>query len=269
MNEIIAKIGRREFKNVLSQENDIIDDIEIEISEIFSPSYKLDENEWYRLESFSQQEFFIDECKNDFSTASLNQIENNEYDKIVCVAIFQNSKKYFYRITPSLFIDKKKILDWSGTPKIIEHRKQIEIKNEPDAIYDHKNDVLYFKHIGKLKIIFQGIEKLHKEATQEEVNSFVNNDFINLDGLQNDRIGEMNRKRIADIGNKFNNLSREKKILLIEYAKENADIEIVDDKFNIKNENDLKNLLFALDQRYYTAEIYEEKRVANSIKVVN
>jgi len=268
MSEIIAKVGK-EFKNVLNQEDNIIDDIEIEISETFSPSYKLDENEWYKFENFSQQNFFIDECKSDFSTANLNQIENNEYDKIVCVSIFQNNRKYFYRITPSLYINKKTILDYSGEPKIVEHKKQIEIKNEPDAIYCQKEDVLYFKHIGKLKIIFSGIEILHREATQEEVNRFVNNNFINLDGIQSNYIGEMNRKRIADIGNKFNNLSQEKKELLIEYAKNNANIELIDDKFNIKNENDLKNLLFALDQRYYFADIYEEKRVANSIKIVN
>ena len=49
MSEIIAKVGK-EFKNVLNQEDNIIDDIEIEISETFSPSYKLDENEWYKFE---------------------------------------------------------------------------------------------------------------------------------------------------------------------------------------------------------------------------
>jgi hypothetical protein len=37
----------------------------------------------------------------------------------------------------------------------------------------------------------------------------------------------------------------------------------------IKSEADLKNVLYAMDQRYYYADIYEEKRVANSVRIVD
>ena len=267
MNIVMAKVGK-EFKNVLSKNIDIVDEFHINSSSPFAPSYKLEEDEWYRLDNFLDTNFFTEECKDDFSTVNLNQISNSEYEKVVCVSIFQNRKKYFYRITPSLYINKKFVLDYSGDPKIVKYKKQIEIKNEPDAIYDSENDALYFKHIGKIKLIFPGIEELHREATQEEVDDFISSDFIKLDGIQSQLIGVLNRKRIADIGNKFNRLSNDKKIVLVQYAKDKAGLELEEDKLVVKNDKDLKNLLFALDQRYYYADVYEENRVANSVKIV-
>ncbi|MEE9372398.1 MAG: hypothetical protein V3V00_05020 [Saprospiraceae bacterium] len=78
-----------------------------------------------------------------------------------------------------------------------------------------------------------------------------------------------NRKRIADFGVKYNSLSATKKSLLITYAKEKAGVELDGDSFVINSETDFKNVLYAMDQRYYYADIYEENRVANSVRIVN
>lgn len=166
-------------------------------------------------------------------------------------------------------MSKKTILDYSEEPKIVEHRNQIEIRDESDAVYLADSDTLYFKTIGKLKVIFPGIEVLHREATQNEVDDFIGNDFIALDGVEATSIGVFNRKRIADIGVKYNGLTAEKKNLLIAYAKQKAGVKVEDDSFVIKSETDLKNVLYAMDQRYYYADIYEENRVANSVRIVN
>lgn len=269
MSELIGKV-QGEYKNILNQTANIIADLDIAAIEAvnFTPSHKLDEDEWFRLPNFTQKDFYIDECKEEYSTASLNQIANNEYKKIAAIAIIQNGQKHFQRITPSLFVARKTILDYSGAPQIVEHRNQIEIRSESDAVYLAASDTLYFKTIGKLKLIFPGIEELHREATQEEVNAFINNDFIALDGVQATSIGALNRKRIADIGEKYNGLTPEKKTLLITYAKQKAGVEIENDAFKVQSETDLKNVLYAMDQRYYYADIYEENRVANSVRVV-
>ena len=79
-------------------------------------------------------------------------------------------------------------------------------------MYLSNSDILYFKTLGKLKVIFPGIEVLHREATQDEVDAFVENDFISLSEITNISIGVQNRKRIADIGIKYNSLSDAKKI---------------------------------------------------------
>ena len=38
--------------------------------------------------------------------------------------------------------------------------------------------------------------------------------------------------------------------------------------FSIGSEEDLKNLLFGIEQRYYTTPVTKEKRVANSVKTI-
>ena len=270
MTEILAKI-KSEYKTILNQADNVLTDFDLSSIEAidFAPSQKPDDDQWFQINGFSEKDYFIDQCKADFSSASLNQIVNDDYADISCIVISQGSKKYFQRITPSLFVSKKTILDYSGEPKIVEHRKQIEIRDESDAVYLVDSDTLYFKTIGKLKVIFPGIEVLHREATQDEVDAFIENDFISLSTITNTSIGAQNRKRIADIGIKYNALSDEKKDQLITYAKEKAGVEIKGDSFVVKSETDLKNVLYAMDQRYYYADIYEENRVANSVRIVD
>ena len=269
MSELIGKV-QDEYKNILNQQNNIIADLDIATIEAidFTPSHKLDEDEWFRLTNFSRQDFYIAECDATYSTASLNQITNNEYENIAAIAIIQNRQKHFQRITPSLFVAQKTILDYSGAPQIVEHINQIEIRKESDAVYLAESDTLYFKNIGKLKLIFSGIEELHREATQEEVDAFVAHDFIVLDGVEANAIGALNRKRIADIGVKYNRLTQEKKNLLIAYARDKAGVDIKNDAFKVQSETDLKKVLYAMDQRYYYADIYEENRVASSVRVI-
>jgi hypothetical protein len=41
-----------------------------------------------------------------------------------------------------------------------------------------------------------------------------------------------------------------------------------DESFSISNEEDLKKLLYGIEQRYYTTKVGNEKRLANSITTV-
>lgn len=270
MNSLIAKVGN-EYKRVVARKINIIENLTLgSIEEVdFTPSHKLDDEEWFKLSNFSQKDFFDAVCRDNYSTVSLNQISNNEYSQISNLAIFQDGQKHFQRITPSRYINQKTFLDFSGEPQIVKQCKQLEIKPDSDAVYDVNNDILYFKDIAKIKLIFPGIEVLHREATQEEVDAFLENDFIVLDNYEANAVGALNRKRIADIGLKYHKLSGKKKSKLIEYAKAKAGIDISDQgAFIISSETNLKHLLYAMDQRYYYADIYEENRVANSVRVV-
>jgi hypothetical protein len=271
LSSLIAKI-RNEYKSVVSSDDEIVENLTIaNITALdFTPSHKLDEDEWFKLPGFSTKDYFINVCVSDYSTASLNQVENGNYNQISCIVIFQSGQKHFQRITPSRFVNQKRFLDFSGEPQIVEQRDQLEIKPESDAVYVVNEDNLYFKDVAKIKFFFPGIEVLHREATQDEVNQFLGNDFIALEGCEANSVGTLNRKRIADIGTKYQSLTDDKKTRLIDYAKEKAGIELNDvGAFNISSETDLKNLLYAMDQRYYYADIYEENRVANSIRVVS
>lgn len=270
MNYLIAKSGRQYYK-VLSQRGNILpefDNTQI-VSVDFSPSYKLDEDEWYRIQTFSQKPFFIDQCNSEYSTTSINQISNEYFDKIKALCIIQSETKFFQKITSVLFVRRKRFIDASGTPKIVEYRSHLELMSESDAIYTSENDTLYFKDLSKIKSIFPGIEELHREATQDEVNSFLENNFVNCDNIDRNKVGSANRKRIADIGIKYNALPQVKKEMLIQYAKVKAGIDLNDEgKFIVDSEEKLKKLLYAMDERYYRSDIYEENRLANSVKVV-
>lgn len=267
---LIAKVNS-EYRNILSQENKILNQLNTDNINAFesNPSYKLEDDEWFYIAGFSERNFFIDLCKENFSTASLGQMANNEYDEIQCIVIFQDGQKHFQRITPSRFVNRKMILDYSGEPKIVEHRKQLEVKLESDAIFITATDMLYFRQIAKIKTIFPGIEELAREATQPEVDNFLGHGTIELqEGYDANSVGSHNRKRIADIGNKYLILSPEKQQELVDYAKDKTGINFENETFKIGSETDLKNLLYAMDQRYYYADIYEENRVANSVRVV-
>ena len=267
---LIAKV-RADYRSILSQERKILNQLNINSIDTveFNSGYRLEDDGWFYIKDFSNQNFFIDLCKEDFSTASLGQIANDEYDEIQCIVIFQNGQKHFQRITPSRFVDKKMILDYSGQPKIVEHRKQLEVKLESDAIFITATDTLYFRQIARIKTIFPGIEELDREATQPEVDMFLGHRTIELqEAYDAHSVGSHNRKRIADIGNKYINLSPEKQQKLIDYAKDKIGINFENGTFKISSETDLKNLLYAMDQRYYYADIYEENRIANSVRVV-
>lgn len=268
MNYLIAKL-KNEFKSILSKNDTIVDNISRDSGEIitYDPNHKLNEDEWFVLNDFSKETFFIDELKQSFSQSSLNQIQNNEYSDIRFLIMYQSNQIHIQRITSSKFIDRKTFLDYSGQPVITEQKKQIEIRDASDAVYFQREDQLVFRDLGKLKPIFRGISELHREATKEEVMQFLAIPFIMLTGFDDKKVGTLNRKRIADVKVKYDSLSVRKRKLLIKYAKKNAGIDISEDKLEIKNDVDLKNLLYAMDQRYYYADIYEEKRIATATRL--
>lgn len=271
MNFVLGKV--RVYKKILSQAEEIIpifDDNQISSVE-FTNDYKLDEEEWFKISAFSESSFAIDLCSSSHSTASLMELPTNEFCKIKVLVIKQSNSLYFQRILPSLYISSKKIL-WtiSGTPSIVEQPEHIEIKNVSDAVYQSSTDILYFKDLARVKPIFPGIGSLQREATQAEVNEFMSINVIEMkNNYSSDKVDVPNRKRITSILEKYTELDENKKEVLHDYAVKNSGVEVADGKFQLTSNEDLKKLIFALDQRYYTAEIYDENRVANSIKVIS
>lgn len=268
MNYLVAKL-RNEFKSVLAKQETIVDNLRNDVGEKieYDPNHKLNEDEWFVLKNFSKSNFFIDELNQNFSQASINQIQNNQYNDIRFLLMYQGNQIHIQRITSSKFINRKTFLDYSGEPTITEQKKQIEIRDVSDAIYFINQDQLVFRDLGKLKPIFKGITELHREATKEEVVQFLAIPFILLTNFDDKKVGTLNRKRIADVKVKYDSLSKRKRTLLIKYAKDNAGIDISNNKLEIKNDIDLKNLLYAMDQRYYFADIYEEKRIATATRL--
>lgn len=120
-----------------------------------------------------------------------------------------------------------------------------------------------------LKKIFKGIEELYREATDEETTEFLNSSFINLtSGYSTLEVKTANRKRITmalETLKKFN--PKEKKQIVKYISKYCKNLKTNEDKntFDIGSEKELKELIYGIEQRYYTTEIGNEKRLANSV----
>ncbi len=143
------------------------------------------------------------------------------------------------------------------------------IKQIPDAIYVKDEDVLYFKKLVDVKNIFPETEKLYIEATDEQTNTFLANDFIRLTNDYNIlKVKSANRKRISMAIETLNRMNEIQKKQIKEYTADyfpNLNFDIDLGNFEIGDEESLKNLIFGIEQRFYTTIVGAEKRVANSV----
>ena len=93
--------------------------------------------------------------------------------------------------------------------------------------------------------------------------------FVEITGNYGvERVGKQNRIRISKAKDILNSLTNEEKNKLFSYTEDYAGIECSDGVFKISCDEDMKKLLYGIDQRYYTTGIGNEKRIANSIIVL-
>lgn len=270
MNYLLAKTkGKRgRFFKVISNQQifDFPEDLNNSIQ--YDPNYKLEEDEWFCISSFSEKEFCIDLLTKQFVAVEYDQITIANYVNINYLIAYQTKIYYFQKLSSNNVL-KKSFFEISDAPSIVNNKRLIIINDLPDAIYDKNNDTLYFKRLNSLSTIFKGIEELYKEATQEETQVFLENNFIQLvNEYSADNVKTMNRKRIAIAKETLQQFSPQEKKNIFGYIREYCgDLNFNEDReqFLISSEEDLKKLLYGIEQRYYTTRIGGEKRLANSI----
>ena len=234
----------------------------------YSPSTLHEENEWYMITSFSKTKFCIEFLKEDFSSVNYEKLSRSEVDSIDYLCSIQDDIFYFQNISKAN-LRPHKIVHIGDDFIYEENSKNININIIADAIYLKQYDKLYFQSLSKLTKIFKGIEELYREATDEETTEFLNSSFINLtSGYSTLEVKTANRKRITmalETLKKFN--SKEKKQIVKYISKYCKNLRTNEDKntFDIGSEKELKELIYGIEQRYYTTEIGNEKRLANSV----
>lgn len=272
MNHLIAKTKGKngDFFKVISDEEifNIPDDIENTIP--FDANYKLEEDEWFIIEDFSETDFSIDILTRRFIAAEYDQIVVDDYKKIEYLCAYQTGIYFFQKLANNQLIQKK----WfsiSNNPTIVD-RPIIVINNNADAIYIKNEDTLYFKRLSSISGIFKGIDILYREATQQETQAFLQNSFITLANNYNaDLVKAANRKRIAMAMEKLANFTPLVKRNICIYIRgycRDLPFDGTNSSFTITSEEDLKKLLYGLDEKYYTTQFGNEKRLANSIKTL-
>lgn len=269
MNHLIAKAKGRngDYFKVIS--NKVIFDIADDIADPkgYDSDYKLEDDEWFAITEFSEKEYCIEFLKTRFISTDYNQLPKTEYENIEFLVAYQTGTYCFQKLSSSQII-RRKYFSISEQPELVDS-PIIVINQIPDAIYKKDSDTLYFKKLPSITTIFKGIYELYKEATQQETELFLQNAFINLhESFTADHVKKANRKRIAMAQETLKKFKPKEKKKIFSYIKEyceDLEFDLKAEHFSVNNDEDLKKLLYGIEQRYYTTIIGNEKRLANSV----
>ena len=159
----------------------------------YSPNTLIEKDQCYQITGFSERNFCPDFLKRTFGSVGYSQWEKSNI-KIDYILNTDGEKFYFQKFVPSQFV--KKTFLAIDEPRFI-NDKIIAINKYATAYYNRADDVLLFKKFEDLKKIFAGIEELYREATQQEIDTFLSNSLFNIKSYDKNKMGSMNRKRIA------------------------------------------------------------------------
>ncbi|AZN36740.1 ATP F0F1 synthase synthase [Iodobacter ciconiae] len=278
MDHIFAKIKghvkKLHFKII--SDHTLFDTIQIDLDAcvVYDPDHNLDEDAWFKVEQFTKQPFCsLDFIKADFDSKDYEDLQKAQFSKIAYIFSTQGDDFYFQKISPSLFICKK-FIAFGEAAKIEENENRLVVNTKPDAVYFKNSDTLVFRNIATISSIFNGIDQLFKEATKEEVSQFLKLPFISLINDYNvDSVSKPNRKRIALAMETLAKMSDQDRTDIFAYingyCSDTLNFDAATGNINISKDNDLKLLIYAIEQRFYTTLIGHEKRLANSIQAVN
>lgn len=242
----------------------------------YQDDYKLQDNEWFVVEQFSQKSYSGDFIQEDFVATSFSFMPKDKYQHIDHIVSVQDDCKIFVfqKITPSFIYEKQKTISWgaivhsSDQAQLFKQQDVLVIRNDADCFYLKDENKLYFKKLSSLTTIFAGINILYKEATNEEVSDFLNMDILEVaSDFNEDNVKTANRRKIKEATERYNSFSQEQKDKIPQYlAKYCPNLYNAQTKrFCVEDEKGLTNLLNVFNQRYYTTEIDNEKRLANSV----
>ncbi len=276
MDHIFARVKRLRKKPFfkLISDHTLFESTAIDIDHcvVYSPDHNLDEDSWFKVNNFSQKDFCLDILKNEFDSKDWDNLKKNQFSEIAYIFSFQGNDFYFQKINPGLFI-RKKIICFDEVAKVEKDNGRIVVNKQPDAIYMKESDSLIFKNLATISSIFQGIDTLFKEATNEEVTRFLGESFISLNenyGIES--VSKPNRKRIALAMTTLAAMSEQDRTSMLSYVNSYCQEKLVLDtdtrKFLISKDNELKLLLYGIEQRFYTTPFGKEKRLANSVQTL-
>jgi hypothetical protein len=276
MDQVLARVkgnGKKQHFKLISNKS-LFDAVAIDLNLCvdYNPDHNLDEDSWFKIEKFSQQVFCTDLVKNDFDSKDYDNLAKDQFPRIAYLFSVQGENFYFQKITPRLFI-KRKTLVFGETAQLEESDNRLVVNLTPDAVYFKKLDTLIFRELATISSIFKGIDSLYKEATNDEVKHFLDESFIELgNNYDLSSVSKPNRKRIGlamvtlqamPAGDRANMVA-----YIGDYCKQKLNFDEKNQKFKISTDDALKFLLYGIEQRFYTTPFGLERRLANSVQVM-
>lgn len=276
MDNICVKLKQREkdkYRKLLSVNDSLYAPFTISADMVstYTPGALLEDGEWFCIHEMSQKEFCIDILKADYSSVDFRTLDRGDFTKIDFLFIVTENHIVFQNVSKAKLLSKRCIFTLGEGYQYQDDCSQIVINDIPDAIYDKVNDALYFRRLESITSIFRGIDQLYREATDEETTQFLNNEFINLkDGYSTASVKTANRKRIALAMKTLNALNDSDRKNIFAYIGDYCpELQVSEDSFEVGTEEDMKKLLFGIEQRFYTTPVGGEKRIANSVIPLN
>lgn len=273
MNQVYVKIRLRgkanKYRKLLSTDENLYcsPDELIESSCPYTPGATLETGEWFKISEFSEKDFSIEITQKDYETVDYDSLQKAEYSQVDYLFAKRDDNLFFQNISKSKLVKKKGILGFGEGYRYERETAILFINEYPDAIYIPAEDALYFQRLEPIASIFGGISELYREATEHEVEEFLQNDFIDLtDGFESSKVKVANRKRIAMAMDTLSKMHDDDKKQIFAYICDYCpDIVTPEQKFKVGSEENLKMVLFGIEQRFYTTLVGGEKRIANSV----
>ncbi|MBW3226474.1 ATP F0F1 synthase synthase [Marinobacter adhaerens] len=239
----------------------------------YSPDHNLDEDSFFKIDDFSEKHFCLSLLKKEFDSKEYDDLNKDQFGRLAFLVSFQGGDFYFQKITPSLFVRKKMIV-FGEVAEVESSENRLVVNQIPDAIYLKERDVLIFKNLATISSIFRGIDELYKEATNEEVEEFLGQSFLELKGDYSvNNVSKPNRKRLALAMNTLGKMSDDDKRNMLSYVESYCRGKLnFDDEsscFEISGDEELKLLLYGIEQRFYTTPFGNERRLANSVQNID
>lgn len=237
----------------------------------YTPGAALQDDDWFCITNVREKEYSIDLLSETFSTADFESLTRAEFDKVDYLFVLDGKFIFFQNVSKSKLVSQKRIVHFGEGFTYKTDCAEIVINDLPDAIYDKTTDSLFFRRLESITGIFRGIDMLYREATQEETDSFLANDFIILKGdYSSSKVKTANRKRIALAAKTLSELDESDRKHIFKYIEDYCpDLKVSENSFEIGSENELKMLLYGIEQRFYTTPVGGEKRLANSVITLN
>ena len=237
----------------------------------YTPGATLQDDDWFCITNAKDKKYSIDLFSETITTVDLKSLTRAEFDKIDYLFVLDDRFIFFQNVSKTKLVSQKRIIQFGESFTYKTDCAEIVIKSLPDAIYDKNNDILYFRRLESIVSIFKGIDMLYHEATQEEIDTFLANEFIRLkDDYSSNKVKTANRKRIALAVKTLSELNESDRKNIFKYIGEYCPgLKVANNAFEIGSEDDLKMLLYGIEQRFYTTLVGGEKRLANSIVTLN
>ena len=272
MSIVNVKLRQKEknkYRKMLSTDEDIYGDFQMFVNSsiCYTAGASLEEGEWFFVDNANHQAFTSDILNHKFESVDFDLLVRSEFNKIDYIFVLSSDTIYFQNVSKARLVTRKSIFNMGENYEYRNDCQEIVINDLPDAIYVPSENRLYFRRLESITSIFKGIDQLYREATEEEVDSFLKSDFIALqDNYCISNVKTANRKRIALAKKTLETLSESDRKKIFTYIGEYCpNLKTDKESFKVGTEDELKMLLFGIEQRFYTTPVGEEKRLANSI----